>query len=86
MDLQRKFATDSFLLQKMGGNFGAILRDDIATDLAVASLQRNDVVANLQLIDNKITIVAISQQICNSFVIDLSILRNFIKDNLEFYL
>ena len=58
MDLQHKFATDSFLLQNMVGNFGAILGDDIATDLAVASLQRNDFVANLQ-------------RICNSFVIDL---------------
>ena len=71
MDLQRKFATDSFLLKKMAGNFGAILGDDIATDLAVASLQRSDFVTNLQRIDNKITVVAISQQICNGFVIDL---------------
>ena len=54
-------ATDSFLLQNMAGNFGAILGDDIATDLAVASLQRNDFVANLQRIDNKITVVTISQ-------------------------
>ena len=77
MDLQRKFATDSFLLQKMAGNFGAILGDDIATDLAVVSLQRNDFVvslqrndfvANLQRIDNKITVVAISQQFCNRFI------------------
>ena len=59
------------MLQKMMGNFGAILRDDIATDLAVASLQRNDFIANLQRIDNKITVVAISQQICNSFAINL---------------
>ena len=70
----------------MAGNLGAILGDEIATDLAVASLQQNDLVANLQRIDNKITVVAISQQICNSFAIDLYISRNFIKDNLEFYL
>ena len=74
------------MLQNMVGNFDAILGDEIATDLAVASLLRNDFVANLQLIDNKITVVAISQQICNSFAIDLYISRNFIKDNLEFYL
>ena len=43
----------------MAGNFGAILGDDIATDLAAASLQRNDFVANLQRIDNKIIVVAI---------------------------
>ena len=55
----------------MAGNLGAILGDDIATDLAVASLQQNDFVTNLQRIDNKITVVAISQQFCNSFVIDL---------------
>ena len=55
----------------MAGNFGAILGDDIATDLAVASLQRKDFVANLQQIDNKITVVAISQHIYNSFAIDL---------------
>ena len=55
----------------MAGNFGTILGDEIATDLAVASLQQNDLVANLQRIDNKITVVAISQQICNSFAIDL---------------
>ena len=55
----------------MAGNFGTIIGDDIATDLAIASLPRNDCVANLQRIDNKITVVAISQQICNSFVIDL---------------
>ena len=55
----------------MTGNFGAILGDDIATDFAVASLQRKDFVANLQQIDNKITVVAISQQICYSFAIDL---------------
>ena len=55
----------------MAGNFGAILEEEIATDLAVASLQQNDLVANLQRIDNKITVVAISQQICNSFAIDL---------------
>ena len=48
MDLQRKFATDSFMLQKMTGNFDAILGDDIAINLAVASLQWNDFVANLQ--------------------------------------
>ena len=59
------------MLQNMAGNFGVILGDEIATDLAVSSLQRNDFVANLQRIDNKITIVAISQQICNSFAIDL---------------
>ena len=59
------------MLQNMAGNFGAILGDKIATDLAVASLQQNDFVANLQRIDNKITVVAISQQICNSFAIDL---------------
>ena len=69
--LATEFATDSFLLQNMAGNFGAILGDEIATDLAVASLQRNDFVANLQRIDNNITVVAISQQICNSFAIDL---------------
>ena len=61
MDLQRKFAADSFLLQNMAGNFGTILANDIASDLAVAKLQRNDSVANLQQIDNKITVVAISQ-------------------------
>ena len=55
----------------MAGNFGAILGEEIATDLAVESLQRNDFVANLQRSDNKITVVAISQQICNSFAIDL---------------
>ena len=71
MDLQHKFATDSFLLQNMAGNFGAILGDDTATDLAVASLQRNNFVANLQRINNKITVVAILQQIFNSFAIDL---------------
>ena len=71
MDLQRKFATYSFLLQNMAGNFGAILGDEIATNLAVVSLQRNDFVANLQQIDNKITVIAISQQICNNFAIDL---------------
>ena len=49
------------MLQKMAGNFGAIFGDDITTDLAVASLQRKDFVANLQRIDNKITVVAISQ-------------------------
>ena len=70
----------------MAGNFGAILGDEIATDLAVASLQQNDFVANLQRIDNKITVVVISQQICNSFAINLKISRNFIKDNLEVYL
>ena len=59
------------MLQNMAGNFGAILGDEIATDLAVARLQQNDVVANLQRIDNEITVVAISQQICNSFAIDL---------------
>ena len=58
MDLQHKFATDSFLLRNMAGNFGVILGDDIATDLAVTSLQQNDFVANLQ-------------RICNSFAIDL---------------
>ena len=66
----------------MAGNFGAILGDEIATDLVVASLKRNDFVANLQRIDNKITVVAILQQICNRFINS----RNFIKDNLEFYL
>ena len=55
----------------MAAKLGAIIGDDIATDLAVASLQLNDFVANLQRIDNKITVVAISQQFCNSFVIDL---------------
>ena len=55
----------------MAGNLGAIIGDDIATVLAVASLQRNDFVANLQRIDNKITVVAISQQFYNSFAIDL---------------
>ena len=55
----------------MAGNFGAILGDEIEMDLAVASLQRNDFVANLQRIDNKITVVAISQQFCNIFAIDL---------------
>ena len=55
----------------MAGNFGVILGDVIATDLAVASLQRNDFVVNLQRIDNKITVVAILQQIYNSFAIDL---------------
>ena len=69
--MQRKFATDSFLLQNMAENFGVILGDEIATDLAVASLQLNDFVANLQRIDNKITVVTFSQQICNSFAIDL---------------
>ena len=69
--MQRKFATDSILLQNMAGNFGAILGDEIAMDLAVASLQQNDFVANLQRIDNKITVVAILQQICNTFAIDL---------------
>ena len=69
--MQRKFASDSFLLQNMAENFGAILGDDIATDLAVASLQRKDFVANLQQMDNKIIVVAILPQICNSFVIDL---------------
>ena len=59
------------MLQNMVRNFGAILGDDIATNLAVASLQRNDFVANLQRIDNKITVVAILQQIYNSFAIDL---------------
>ena len=59
------------MLQNMAGNFSAILGDDISTDLAVISLQRNDFVANLQRIDNKISVVAILQQICNSFVIDL---------------
>ena len=59
------------MLQNMAGNFGAILGDEIATDLAVASVQRNDFVANLQQVDNKITVVAILQQICNSFAIDL---------------
>ena len=59
------------MLQKMTGNFGAILGDDIAINLAVASLQWNDFVANLRQIDNKITGVAISQQICNSLEIDL---------------
>ena len=71
MDLQHKFATDSFLLQNMAGNFGAILGDDTATDLPVASLQRNDFVANLQRINNKITVIVILQQIFNSFAIDL---------------
>ena len=47
------------MFQNMAGNFGAILRDDIAMDLAVAKLQRNRSVGNLQRIDNKITIVAI---------------------------
>ena len=84
--MQQKFATDSILLQNMAGSFGVILGDEIATDLAVASLQQNDFVANLQRIDNKITVVAILQQICNSLAIDLYISRNFIKDNLEFYL
>ena len=74
------------MLQNMAGKFGAILEDNIATDLAVAKLQHNRSIANLQWIDNKITIVAISQQICNSFVIDLYISRHFIKDNLKFYL
>ena len=55
----------------MAGNFDAILGDNIASDLAVASLQQNDFVANLEWIDNKITVVVISQQICNSFAIDL---------------
>ena len=59
------------MLQNMAGNFGSILGDDIATALAVASLQRKDFVANLQQIDNIIKVVAISQQICNSFAIDL---------------
>ena len=59
------------MLQNMTGNFGAIFGDEISTDLAVASLQRNDFVANLERIDNKITVVAISQQICNSFALDL---------------
>ena len=59
------------MLQNMAGYFGTILGDEIATDLAVARLQRNDLVAKLQRIDNKIIIVAISQQICNSFAIDL---------------
>ena len=52
----------------MAAKLGAIIGDDIATDLAVASLQRNDFVANLQRIDNKITVVAISQQFCNRFI------------------
>ena len=59
------------MLQNMAGNFGAILGDDIAMNLVVASLQRNDFVANLQRIDNKITVVAILQQICNNFAINL---------------
>ena len=62
---------NSFILQNMVGNFGAILGNGIAMDLAVAKLQRNSTVANLQWIDNKIIVVAILQQICNSFVIDL---------------
>ena len=52
----------------MAGNLGAILGDDIATNLVIASLQRNDFVANLQQIDNKIIVVAISQQFCNRFI------------------
>ena len=59
------------MLQNMAAKLGAIIGDDIATDLAVASLQLNDFVANLQRIDNKITVVAISQQFYNSFAIDL---------------
>ena len=55
----------------MTGNFGTILGDGIVKDLAVAKLQQNRSIANLQQIDNKITVVAISQQICNSFTIDL---------------
>ena len=66
--MQRKFATDSFLLQNMAAKLGAIIGDDIATDLVVASLQLNDIVANLQRIDNKITVVVISQQFCNRFI------------------
>ena len=58
---------DSFMLQNMAGNFGAILGDDIATDFAVTKLQQNRSVANLQGIDNKITVFAILQQICNNF-------------------
>ena len=56
------------MLQNMEENFGVILGDDIATDLAIASLQRNDFVVNLQRIDNKIIVVAILQQICNRFI------------------
>ena len=52
----------------MAAKLGAIIGDDIATDLAFASLQLNDFVANLQRIDNKITVVAISQQFCNRFI------------------
>ena len=56
------------MLQNMAAKLGAIIGDDIATDLAVTSLQRNVFVANLQQIDNKITVVAISQQFCNRFI------------------
>ena len=56
------------MLQNMVGNFGVILGDDIATDLAVVKLQWNRSIANLQRIDNKITVVAILQQICNRFI------------------
>ena len=59
MDLQltcNGLATDSFLLQNMAAKLGAIIGDDIAMDLAVASLQLNDFVANLQRVDNKITV------------------------------
>ena len=70
----------------MVGNFGSILGNDIAMDLAVAMLQRNSSVANLQRIDNKIIFVAISQQIWNNFAINLKNLRHFIKDNFKFYL
>ena len=52
----------------MAAKLGAIIGDDIATDLAVASWQRNDFVANLQWIDNKITVVAVLQQFCNRFI------------------
>ena len=59
------------MLQNMVGNFGTIIGNNIATDLTFAKLQRISSVANLQWIDNKITVVAISQQICNNFAIDL---------------